>query len=448
MRGEYPVLVFALALQSAMGQGVTVRGVAWDSLHSRPLSGALVSVGSWTTNADSLGRFTLDGVTPGTYRVTAQHEAIDRLGMSAVGAQARVTDGRDVIRIAVPSFNGLWKLVCGQMPPALDTGFVFGTVRSKRRAMPAVVSVSWVDLVATGTKVSQKLRTMEVDADSLGNFALCGVPTSTGLTIRASADSAESGQFDIGPMDKERVIRRDLTLGSTLAAAIAAGPGASLKGRILADSGGGPIASAEVTLVDLDLKVTSNDRGEFSFTDLTPGSHRIYVRKIGYGEAEIGMDFEESDRRERDIVLSRITVLDSMAVVGKRLARDEQMRVFEEHRKLGLGKFLTADELEKARGTQIIGLVRQWPAIYFPAGSPPPDPVSKRGIKSMLGGGGCKIKLLLDGVVLDIPFYEVAPERLAGLEYYPGPASIPAEYNYLNSQCGLIVMHSRYKLGK
>jgi protocatechuate 3,4-dioxygenase beta subunit len=453
MRGGYSVLALALAVESAAGQAVTVRGVAWDSLHGRPLAGALVAVGTRTTSADSLGRFTLTEVQPGTYRVTAQHDAIDRLGMSAIGAQARVSDGSDVVRVAIPSFSGLWKLACGQKPPSLDTGFVFGTVRSKRRFTPPVVSVSWVDLVASGTKVSQKLRTIEVDADSLGNFTLCGVPTSTGLTIRASADSAESGQFDIGPMDKERVLRRDLTLGLTLAGVIAAGRGATISGRVLADSGGGPIANAEITLLDLDAKTTSNDRGEYSFTGIVPGSHRIYVRKIGYAEMEIPFDVEEAERRERDIVLSRITVLDSVAVVGKHLARDEEMRVFDEHRKIGLGKFLTAEDLEKARGGKLISLIYQWPSLTVDTRRG--LAFGKRGITS-LRSGSCVIPIYLDGQKMtsdppkpdDMTLNDIAPETLAGVEYFPGGASMPIEYNRLNNRCGVFLLHSRYKTGK
>ena len=86
------------------------------------------------------------------------------------------------------------------------------------------------------------------------------------------------------------------------------------------------------------------------------------------GEVEIGLDFEEGERRERNIVLTRMAMLDSVTVVGKRLARDEQMRVFEEHRKIGLGKFLTVEELQKARGLHLSSLMRQWPGIQFPRG--------------------------------------------------------------------------------
>jgi hypothetical protein len=432
---------------SAAAQNVTVRGVVYDSLHSRPLAGAFVAIGARLATTDSAGRFAIADVAPGSYRVTAQHDAIDRLGISAVGTRARETDGRDPVTLTVPSFNALWRLACGDRPPPADTGFVFGTLRSERPVRNANVSASWIDVVANGTKISQKLRTLEVSADTSGSFALCGVPTTTGLTLHASSDSLESGQFDIGPLDRERVVRRDLSLGAPVAAAIAAGRGASIAGRVLADSGHGPIANAELALTDLGVTTTTNERGEYEFKQLAPGSHRLYVRKIGYAESEISFDVEEAERLSRDVVLSRITILDSMQVNAKPLARDEAMRTFEEHRKIGLGTFLTQDELDKANGRNLPQMM-----VFFPSLQIALDPKTGkykprfigRGPKSMMPTGGCPVKVYVDGALDHDPDLNAyPPDVIAGVEYYRGAAQTPAEYASLGSICGVIVIHLR-----
>ena len=438
--------LLVVACSVASGQGVTVRGVAYDSLHARPLAGAFVAIGTKGVSADSAGRFTIEGVPPGNYRVTAQHDDIDRLGMSAIGAQIRVTDGSDPIVVSLPSFAGLWRITCGPAPPPADTGFVFGTVRPVRAARPTTVSASWIDIAATGTTISQKLRTLEIEADSLGNFALCGVPTTTGLSLRARSDSVESGEFQVGPLDRERVVRRDLALGMAFAVA-------TIRGRILADSGRGPLANVDVTLVGVGQSTTTNARGEYGFNDLPPGTHRLWARKIGYAEVDIGVDVEAAEHRERDIVMRRIITLDSVAVTATLLPRDEALRLFDEHRKLGLGRFLTLAELEKKSGVKLSTLLMQWPGLTIPTQRPTDTwPLPNRGIKS-IGGGGCRVAVFLDGRRLDHRVdhdldHIAPPETLAGIEWYPGGASVPPMYARLNAHCGVLVLHSRYKAGK
>lgn len=437
---------------SGMTQSVTIRGTVYDSLHSRPLRGALVAIGTQTAVTDSAGRFSIGGLRSDSYRATAQHEDIDRVGLAAVGAQVRITDGKDSIVLALPSFSSLWRLVCGPTPPQADTGFVFGTVRSTRGVRHTRVSASWIDIAANGTRISQKLRTLEVSSDSLGNYTLCGVPTGSGLSIRAVSDSSDSGEFQILPLEPERIARRDLTLGGSLAETIAAGRGASVHGRVLGDSGRA-IVEADVRMIDMGQTVMTNQRGEYAFKDLPPGSHRLYVRKVGFAEAEILIDVEMSEKRVRDIVMTRITTLDSVAVIAKPMARDEARRLFEEHRRLGLGKFLSSEDLDKvAPSSKLSTLLIQWPGLKVPTGNPLVTwPQTTRGVKSLQGG--CRVAVFLDGrrldPNLDADLDHIAPVgALGAVEWYSGTATVPPEYAQLNAHCGVLVLHSKFALSK
>ena len=212
-----------LAAASTAGAQVPLRGIAYDSLHGRPLSGAFVGIAGMNVSAvsDSLGRFVLPAVPKGTHRVVMQHDVLDAIGISAAGARAVVSDGRDSVVVAVPSFATLWRAACGAQPPGPDTGFVFGTVMRAGRPVPlATVAASWIDLSVDSTKaVRQKQKLMEADADSSGNFALCGVPTTTGLSLRATVGGVGGVWIDVAPLDKERIARRDLTILAQLAPA-------------------------------------------------------------------------------------------------------------------------------------------------------------------------------------------------------------------------------------
>src|SRR4051812_7896466 len=142
--------VLACLSTAALHAQVTVTGTVYDSLHARPLSGAMVGVVGTSLSAmtDDKGRFSIANVPNGQRRFSAQHDVIDALGMSGIVASANVTDGKDPVRLVVPSFGKLWSFACGRPAPS-DSGFIFGTVRpGVNRLTKGTVAVSWVDLVS------------------------------------------------------------------------------------------------------------------------------------------------------------------------------------------------------------------------------------------------------------------------------------------------------------
>jgi hypothetical protein len=124
---------------------------------------------------------------------------------------------------------------------------------------------------------------------------------------------------------------------------------------------------------------------------------------------------------------------------------------------MGLGKFITAVELEKQRGAKLSSLVVQFPGLLYDFTTGLVS--SKRGIKSTRQAT-CPIPIYLDGVLQnrgavqgrsligDMKIDDFPPDILAGLEYFPGGASVPIEYARLNHDCGVILLHSRYKTEK
>src|SRR5580765_7320722 len=94
----------AIVAAPAAAQRVQVHGVAFDSLHAEPLKGATVTLAGQTTVADGRGRFTFDTVAPGTRTIIVYHAVLDTIGLGAISARVEVTDGRQEVRVAVPSF--------------------------------------------------------------------------------------------------------------------------------------------------------------------------------------------------------------------------------------------------------------------------------------------------------------------------------------------------------
>ena len=63
-----------------------LQGVVVDSIHAGPLTHAMISVDGTARMAfsDSLGRFLVDSVPPGSHRVFVEHPMLDTLGISLV----------------------------------------------------------------------------------------------------------------------------------------------------------------------------------------------------------------------------------------------------------------------------------------------------------------------------------------------------------------------------
>ena len=63
-----------------------LQGVAIDSVHEEPLVGALIQVeGTGRIGpTDSLGRFLIDSILPGSYRLIVDHPLLDTLGITLV----------------------------------------------------------------------------------------------------------------------------------------------------------------------------------------------------------------------------------------------------------------------------------------------------------------------------------------------------------------------------
>src|SRR5512147_2825984 len=83
----------------AQSATVSVRGLAYDSLHKAPLRNAIVTVAGSGTRAttDELGRFILDGIEPGVHTFSVQHGMLDSIGVSGVTAKSTVNDGQATV---------------------------------------------------------------------------------------------------------------------------------------------------------------------------------------------------------------------------------------------------------------------------------------------------------------------------------------------------------------
>jgi hypothetical protein len=262
-----------------------------------------------------------------------------------------------------------------------------------------------------------------------------------------------------------------VVVGAGEVGAQSTGGRAVLSGIVLDDKAK-PIDGAEVMLPQVGLRTLSNERGEFRFTDLPPGVFDVVVRRLGYRELTDKVNLPSDGVVQREFFMRPVQTLDTIAVTAS-----PAIPSFEENRRLGFGKFLTRAQLEKMEERKMgeilsevgANVLRNGPRAWVT--SP-----SNRGVRSLSYsiqpqgnckqlegrqvaraeergnlGCGCFPIVYLDGAVLFnnragslVPdVNSIVPASIEAIEYYKGPAQTPARYSTLNSECGVLVFHTR-----
>lgn len=458
------LLLLAAGLTTASGTALhaqtVVTGRVVDSLTGRPFARASVQLvpaeAPWSagrmTLSDSLGRFQLDSVAPGTYTFGFSHPRLDSLGMDAVMRTLAVPVDAGIINteLALPSAGTLAAALCGVR--ADTTGALIGRVLDASTGAAragARVAVRWGDLVMGAGTLRKSMSEIATKTGIDGRYVLCGVPTDVSVLLQvANADSAladvaprlrdSSGAIEIAFAAGAPLLHRDLLLASasdsTAASSTVApdAPGigapaigrrtARLAGRVVAPDGA-PLRGARVRISDGQSDgryVVTDSSGAFLLTGLTSGTQTVQVIAIGFTPTRTAVDLRPGvESRVNITIRGRVYTLDPVTVYAPR-SRDATAYAARA-KKGGLGFFMTGDEV-RARGQQLVSF-----ALLRAPGMRAID--SKIGRPVLGGRFGCAPRFFLDGWEVaggDLDL-ELSVASLGGIEVYSGGMGVPQQ---------------------
>jgi hypothetical protein len=198
-------------VRQGVGRRIEGRVVHVDGGRPVTRARAFLSGTDYRADVDSAGRFVLDEVIPGRYRIGAASPELDSLGLVPAD---RIVDVRaaDVgsIDLAIPTAEALFASVCGRGTAAGTSAMVRGTVRAEGTGAPvgaAKVVISWQPVDASGEPdPRRRLERREIRSDADGSYRLCGVPRQARLTAHAE----HAGER--GPMVAVRVPMRPFVI--------------------------------------------------------------------------------------------------------------------------------------------------------------------------------------------------------------------------------------------
>ena len=440
--------------KSTAPQRAAISGVVIDSLNHRYLSGADVIVEGAKTAlvTDSLGKFAIDGLPPGTYQVGVFHPMLDTLGISLSTKPFHVgPDSSSFIVLAVPSASTIIRGACPVRGfRAQGSSAVIGHVTDPESLQPvagAEVSIAWTQIeVSKEIGLRRTPRVVRDSTDAAGTFKICGLPNPMQATLQARRGGAVTAEIPISLGEEEtELFARTLLLSRADSGAKTGN--ASVSGRVVLE-GAPSNAGSRVELVGTDIVAMTNEKGDFSMRNLPSGSHVLLARHLGFGAETVPVDLTSHEPRQVRIKLPKfVAIMDPVLVTARRAASLDRVG-FSQRKRSGQGYYLGPEQIQRMHPNYLTDILRTVPGLrvnYTPNGE---VITPSRGISSMLGGG-C-VQYFVD----DMPWQSAMPgdinqfvngNEVVGVEVYSGPGT-PAQYARGMQDCTTVVLWTKFKI--
>ncbi len=428
-------------------------GMVIDSLNGGYLSGADVVIeGAKATRVtDSLGKFRIDSLPPGTYRVGVFHPLLDTLGITLVTQPFHVgADSSSSVLLAVPSAATIIRGACRIRPRAQGTSAVIGHVNDPETLQPvagAEVSIAWSQIeVSKEAGFHRTPRLLRDSTDASGAFRICGLPNSMRATLQARRGGSVTAEIPIAIGDAETELFARTLLLSRADSGTKVG-NATVSGRVVLE-GSTTNAGSRVELVGTDVVALTNEKGEFTLRNLPSGSHVLLARHLGFGAETVPVDLSSREPKKVTIKLPKfVAIIDPVVVTARRAASLDKVG-FSRRKKSGFGYYLDPEQIQRMHPNYLTDILRQVPGLrisYTPQGE---VVSSSRGVTSF-SNSGC-VQYYVD----DMPWQSAMPgdinnfvngSEVVGVEVYQG-TNTPAQYSRAMQDCTTIVVWTKFKI--
>lgn len=215
-----------------------------------------------------------------------------------------------------------------------------------------------------------------------------------------------------------------------------------LKGRVWQSGDSSVVvAGAEVQIVDAGMRRYADRDGRFQFAGVTPGSHELRVRMLGYQPYSTRFEISETSPDEQIVPLKRLPNALTRVVIEGRMVK-VPARYEEAYRRggLGSGKFFTREDIERLHPYDVKSMLGTLPGVM----------VNDRGVTFQR----CEapyVQVYIDGMRMtrwnhgdeeaDRALRIVPPVAIQAMEVYRGHSQVPAEF--LDNACAVVAIWTK-----
>lgn len=209
------------------------------------------------------------------------------------------------------------------------------------------------------------------------------------------------------------------------------------------DSAARPVQGVRIAVVGLERATETDASGAFVLRALPQARLRISARRLGFSPETLSVDLTGPDPGAVELRLGR--ALDQLppVVVNARADVDPRMLGFYQRAREGRGRYFTAADIERRGYTRMTDVLRSVPGLMTV-----PRPTSPRTGARMRATRQPPL-VWLDGTPLGSGEFDLDafdPRAYAGVEIYPGPATVPMEFagnSLMSSAGGAIILWTK-----
>jgi TonB family protein len=206
------------------------------------------------------------------------------------------------------------------------------------------------------------------------------------------------------------------------------------------DDAGVAVSGAQVSLVGILGRGASGSDGSFRLSGPV-GPRTLVVRRIGFRPESLAVTLDPGGLTEVTVRLAAsVQQLTPLVVEAGRPRYTGRLGPFYERRDRGMGRYFTAEDIDRRNPHVVSDLIRTVPGAR----------VTRRGAESVITfrGQSCTPLVWIDGTPAATAYLDpdlFAPNSLAGIEVYSGPATIPVELTWARGRhaCGVIALWTR-----
>ena len=434
----------SVAPKTGMGRIV---GVVLDSINGGYLTGAtiLLDPTARSVETDSAGRFSFDGIAPGAYQLGVFHPLLDALDISIATKPFHV--GRDSASVVIMSAPSPATVVATRCPRQNSQSAIVGHVNDPATLAPVVgaqVSVAWNEIEVSKTVgIRNTPHLLLATTDRNGAYMFCGLPNALQATLKAQRRGASTSEILVALGERPvEVQARDLFLASEDSTERT---GKAAVSGVVTLEGNPTNLVSRVELQGTDIATLTNDKGEFTLSNLPSGTRNLLARHLGYVVQIAAVDLNPRVPQRVSIKLPKyVAVMDPVLITARRTAALDRVG-FTQRKRQAFGYFLDADRISKLHPYYVADILRMVPGLrirYDEHGQPVVTP------------GRGELNPCVDYFVDDVPFVELNPgdinsfvsgDEVVAVEVYQS-GTAPAQYTRSGGACAAIVLWTRMRI--